>query len=338
MRHYCTYFDSGYLARGLALYESLRLHAGSFVLWILCLDEPSLDLLRKLDLPAVRLIRLRDLEWFYPELLSRKAQRSRVEYYFTLTPFVPAYVLGQGSDSPDEVTYLDADLYFYSSPEPLFEELGSGSVAIIPHRPPDHLESKLRPFGLYNVGWLTFRATAAGTACLEWWQERCLEWCHDRVEDGRFADQAYLDQFPTLFDGVVVLRHPGANLAPWNVARHRLANEMSEVRVDQKRLVFFHFHGISRIGQRLFDTNLARYRARLSSPLRHEIYAPYLSRLIAIESMYGLRIGNAARGNGLWRKPLFRQVGHAIVLLLSLFRGSLVRAERIDVIPFGTPG
>ena len=327
MRHYCTYFDSGYLPRGLALYESLRLHAGSFTLWILCLDEPSLDLLRRLDVPAVRLIPLRDLEECYPELLSRKAERSRVEYYFTLTPFLPAYVLGQGPDSPNEVTYLDADLYFYSSPEPLFDELGAGSVSIIPHRPPDHLESKLRPFGLYNVGWLTFRATANSTACLEWWQERCLEWCHDRAEDGRFADQAYLDHFPALFDGVVILRHPGANLAPWNIGRHSLATSLGQISVDGSPLVFFHFHGVSRIWGTLFDCNLKRYQARLSTTLKREIYGPYLSRLIAIESTYGAPSGNATRGRSGERNPILREFSRGVRALVTCCHGSLIHPD-----------
>ena len=54
----CTYFDSAYLTRGLALYSSLLEHAGDFRLWILCLDEECLRILKALALGNVVLISL----------------------------------------------------------------------------------------------------------------------------------------------------------------------------------------------------------------------------------------------------------------------------------------
>ena len=41
MRVFCTYFDSGYMARGLAMYESLHRVASSSEIWILTLDEQA---------------------------------------------------------------------------------------------------------------------------------------------------------------------------------------------------------------------------------------------------------------------------------------------------------
>jgi hypothetical protein len=39
MLHFCTYFDSHYLARALALYDSLQEHCAPFELFVLCLDN-----------------------------------------------------------------------------------------------------------------------------------------------------------------------------------------------------------------------------------------------------------------------------------------------------------
>ena len=61
-----------------------------------------------------------------------------------------------------------------------------------------------------------------GIAALRWWHDRCVEWCYQRFEDGKFGDQKYLDDWPDRFAGVHVVDHPGVGLAPWNVSRHEL--------------------------------------------------------------------------------------------------------------------
>lgn len=85
MRHYCTYFDSHYLLRGLVLYRSLLEHGGDFQLYVLCLDDTCYDALGRLGLDRLQLIRLPDLEAYDGELAVARARRSQVEYYFTLT-------------------------------------------------------------------------------------------------------------------------------------------------------------------------------------------------------------------------------------------------------------
>ena len=69
--------------------------------------------------------------------------------------------------------------------------------------------SHLEQFGRFNVGMVSFRNDVAGLACLSRWREKCIEWCYDRVEDGKFADQGYLDDWPTEHEGVVVLDMQG---------------------------------------------------------------------------------------------------------------------------------
>lgn len=38
LSHFCTYFESNYLVKGLVLYRSLVRHAAPFRPWVLCLD------------------------------------------------------------------------------------------------------------------------------------------------------------------------------------------------------------------------------------------------------------------------------------------------------------
>lgn len=293
MRYFCTYFDQHYLPYGLSLCRSLRAHNSPFRLWVLCLDEACQAALTRLAWPEVTPIPLSALEQFDPDLLAVKPTRSRIEYYFTTTPSLPLFILDQ-DPAIDLITYLDADLYFFADPAPLYAELGSGSVAIIAHRFARRLRH-LEAHGIYNVGWLSFRRDARGMACLRWWRERCLEWCYDRAEAGRFADQKYLDDWPTRFPGVVVLEHQGANLGPWNLDQYRLKVENGQVWVDDQPLLFFHFHGLKPMSGRMFDTHLRSFKARLSPILRQHVYQPYL-RILTEAQAQGLTASGSVPG------------------------------------------
>ena len=72
--------------------------------------------------------------------------------------------------------------------------------------------------GRFCVQFMVFRRTAQSVKVLKWWQDKCIEWCFDRNEEGRFGDQKYLDQWPALFpDEIHVLQQVHRTLAPWNV-------------------------------------------------------------------------------------------------------------------------
>lgn len=283
MRHYCTYFDEGYLSRGLVLHRSLCALGEPFRLWVLALTPACAEALRALALPHLEVHTLEALEAADPKLVAVKSGRSRVEYYFTCSPCWPRRVLALAPDA-DIVTYLDADLAFFASPEPLFEELGAGHVAIVPHRFAPRVPARFQRSGVYNVAWLSFRRSEEGLACLDWWRERCLEWCHDRYEPARYADQKYLEGFAPRFPGVVVLSHHGANLAPWNVDGHRLRLGTDGPQVDGQPLLFFHYQGLKAVGGGWYDVNLLPYRAQLTPELRATVYRPYLRALTSAEA------------------------------------------------------
>lgn len=293
MRHFCTYFDSGYLTRGIALYRSLERHGGDFTLWTLCMDQTALDALERLALPRLRPVPLARLEDFDPELAKVKAGRSKIEYYFTCSPCWPLQVLKALAPDADVVTYLDADLFFFSSAEAIFEELGAKSILITAHRfPPEFAEHAL--YGKYNVGVLSFRRDRAGLACLERWREQCIEWCFDREENGRYADQKYLDDWPTRFPETVVASHPGINLAPWNVGGHRIGREAGRVVIDGgKPLVVFHFHGLRVLSSCTFDAGTP-YLPFVKRPLRAGVYAPYLRELRGAMKLVARAMGESS--------------------------------------------
>ena len=175
-RVYCTCFDRNYLSRGLALYHSLQRHAPSARLWVLCLDQASYELLARLALPGVVAVELGKLEAADPALAATRLNRSRIEYYFTCTPAWLLYVLQQEAGS-EWVTYLDGDLFFFASPEAIFDEIKDAAFTIIPHRYTPAVEH-MRKYGIYNVGWVGARndpRSPVSSLCKE-----CFSFCERR--------------------------------------------------------------------------------------------------------------------------------------------------------------
>jgi hypothetical protein len=303
MNYFCTYFDRHYLPRALALYRSLSAHCENFHLFALCMDDESHQALETLGLPGITTVRLQELEQSNAELLRTKAERSKVEYYYTCGPCFLLYVL-QRHPEVGFITYLDADLFFFSTPQPIFDEMADHSVGIIEHRFTKR-QSKLKRFGNYNVGWISFRRDECGLECLRWWAERCIEWCYDRVEENRFADQKYLDEFPARFESVRVIQHKGANVGPWNVTNYPITQHGEEIRVDGEPLIFFHFHGFKALSSWLFDTNLGSFHASPSRLLRQKVFGPYIRELKSLRPYAGpvrsLRTSsrNQSRGFGI---------------------------------------
>ena len=274
-RDFCTYFDHRYASMGLALHASLQRHCPGSRLWVLCLDEECERLLRAIDLPGIHVVPLAELEHRDPQLAGCRATRSLVEYYFTLSPCLPKHLFATHPEI-ESITYLDSDLYFFSRPGPIFDEIGAAPVAITPHRFPSRRAPRLLKFGRYNVGWLTFQRSAEALNCLSWWRDRCIEWCYDRVEPARFADQKYLDSFESLFPATHVIRNIGANVAPWNVEGVHVTQAQGIPRVDGDPVVYFHFQALRKLRDDAYDTNLDDYHARLTPSLREYIYLPYL--------------------------------------------------------------
>jgi len=250
LNQFVTLFDSRYLSRGLALYRSLERHCGDFTLRAVCMDAESAVLLRRLAPDRLEVIELAELEAHDTGLRAVRNNRSTVEYFWTATPCVCLLALEREPDLP-AVTYLDADLLFFNSPDAIFSELDDQSILLVPHRwAPEHRRHETgdgtsdEAWGIFNVQFMTFRRDAKAMAALRWWRERCLESCLAAVHPGRFGDQKYLDDWPERFAGVRVLEHVGAGLAPWNVSQYDLGRAHGRIRVDGLELIFHHYQGL----------------------------------------------------------------------------------------------
>jgi hypothetical protein len=271
MHYYVTLFDSNYLTRGLAMYRSLLRHANEFHLWIICFDDLAHEILDKLNLEKATLVSLEQFE--DEELLRIKSGRTRAEYCWTCTPSTLLYVLNTELNV-NSITYLDADLMFFSSPEPIFEEAGDASIILTEHRFIPEVKENFSDSGNYNVQFMFFRRDSEGLQALQWWRDRCIEWCFARYEDNKFGDQKYLDDWLDRFNRVHIVQHLGAGLAPWNANQYNLKRIYDQIYVNNSLVIFYHFHALE-----LFPFDIG-FLCRnsiypLGSDLRNFVYHPY---------------------------------------------------------------
>jgi hypothetical protein len=311
--------------------ESLRRHGDSSDVWILCLDDDTYSYISAISDSTIHALTIEDIEAFEPRLTQVKESRSRMEYYFTCTPLLMQFVQSKAAKE-HTVIYVDADLYFFQDPEKALDELGEGSIGIIEHRYPSFLAKRLAKYGTYNVGWVAFRKDANGQGCLNWYTERCLEWCYDTPEPGRYADQGYLNSFSQLHDGVVSLPDIGMNLAPWNTWKHKVTHDkVSAPLIDGiTPLTFFHFHGIKPRGKWLVTSQLV-YFSPMHKSLRELIYRPYLEALqintqkVASSPLITQR-GVAHRGRGL--RGMIFSAQRAILDQFSIVTGNALKLNK----------
>ena len=282
MNYFCTLFDSYYLNRGLALHQSMLKNCGPFHLYIFAFDDISLAILKESNLANATVISLAEFE--NEELLRVKPTRTKGEYCWTCTPSTIAFCI-EKFNLP-HCTYIDADLYFYADPGELLSEMKDKSVLITEHRYTKEYDQSAES-GIYCVQFVTFRNDAQGMKVLRWWLERCIEWCYNRFEDGKFGDQKYLDDWTTRFEGVHVLQHLGGGVAPWNIQQYDLQRrEGSWFITDKKsretyRLIFFHFHHLKFYDD---ETIHLSYIYDLKDRVLRVLYVDYIKELLEINT------------------------------------------------------
>ncbi len=272
MRYYCTYFDKNYVVRALALSSSLELYSGPFKLFALCLDSESYQIILQYGTASIVPLKLEDIEKYDQSLFKTKNSRTKIEYYFTLTPCLPRFIFSKFDDI-NQLTYLDSDLYFFSNPEPVFKEIEAYSAVLSPHNfGPDKIENTC--YGRYNVGWITWKNTTYGLDALNWYREKCIEWCYDRLEGDKFADQKYLEQISHMPE-VGVIDHTGVNVGEWRCNYSNFSIKNEQILIDDVPLVCYHFQQFWLNDENHVDTIIPSRQGAPSSILIKNIFEPY---------------------------------------------------------------
>jgi hypothetical protein len=270
MRHFTTLFDKNYLAKGLVMLDSLRRHSSkSYVIHVLCLDAETHDVLSEQRYSELidgiyGVETFRHVPYFSP--------RAWTEFCWTMASQFTHLIAQQ--ENCESVTYLDADLLFFSDPEPVFTEIGDKCIGVVEHR---LIPSKkhLGVNGRFNVAFNYFKNNPTGRECLSTWAAQVRERC----DASTCGDQKYLDSWPARYgDECHVIQHIGANVAPWNLANYRLGllsgpEGQRYPCVDGLPVLWYHYHEY-RHGVRLTNYELRPEDIEL-------IYKPYIAAMNA---------------------------------------------------------
>ncbi len=276
--NFCTLFNSAYLTRGLVLYHSLKSNCPDFNLYVFAFDEKTYDFLKKKNYPNLIPVSLKEFE--DSELLRVKSGRTAGEYCWTCTSSTILFCLN--TFDLQNCTYVDADLCFYSNPAILIDEMGDSSVLITEHRYSPQYDQSITS-GKYCVQFVCFKNNTEGLKVLNWWRNACIDWCYARVEDGKFGDQKYLDDWTTRFKGVHELQNLGGGLAPWNIQQYEFNTENNKVegveRSGGKKFepVFFHFHSLKFFEKEIVLLSDSKYD--LSKNVKDLFYKKYVKEL-----------------------------------------------------------
>lgn len=190
----------------------------------------------------------------------------------------------------EKIIYFDPDIQIFNNLSLVEKYLEINDILITPHilhtLPIDDLspsENLFLNFGIYNLGFMALNAKSQNTLdLLNWWEEKTLKIGFNRVSEGLFVDQLWINLAPIFFNNVKVLQEYGFNVAPWNLHERNLINKNDNeyIMKDSSKLIFYHFSSYNYTKPELFSKFYNRYNTVELSKEIFELYNQYNQKLI----------------------------------------------------------
>ncbi|MEM6793999.1 MAG: glycosyltransferase family 4 protein [Acidobacteriota bacterium] len=243
----CTIVSKNYICFARVLCDSFLEHhpEGRFFVLLVDRNDGSIDP----GSERFTLLEAEDLADQVPNLRGFLFKYTLLECNTAIKPFLLEHLID--AHDLENLIYFDPDIQILGSLDELAGHVAESSVVLTPHltHPIDDDaspgEQAILQSGSYNLGFVAFRVDDVSRRVIRWWQERLYDRCVVRIDQGLFVDQKWMDLVPGLFENVRVLRHPGYNVAYWNL-HGRSVETLADGRATSngQPLVFFHFSGI----------------------------------------------------------------------------------------------
>ena len=279
MKGICTIITKSHVHYAVALHKSFKRFDEKIKMHVLIVDTIELK-----EIPSHDGIEFHSINSVVESEIGRRIHdkyytKNMDHFRWSSKPVFMMHLLNHGIDN---LLYLDSDLFFFSNPQFLFEELANNSMLLSPHfrtSDPsiDYLDyGRNNTHGLFNGGFVG--ANKDGIPALEWWASTCEKVCVKDRKRGYYVDQSHLNLIPILFEKIGSLKHRGCNVASWNrnTCTRSLAND--EVLINEEfEIVFIHF---------TYDTILGILDGR--DPWLTPYLKEYVESLITVKSNFNL--------------------------------------------------
>lgn len=184
----------------------------------------------------------------YSSIQDWLSDLSVVERCTAVKPFTFQYL----AQTFEIVLYLDPDIAVFNSLRDIENCLTSDySIAVTPHQlaPAKSFQAIIDnelgslKTGVFNFGFLGINSSKINAIhFIEFWAERLKYFCSETATDGTFTDQKWGDFLPSFYDDLYILRHPGMNVANWNLENREIRFGMDgQCSVNELPLIFYHF-------------------------------------------------------------------------------------------------
>lgn len=202
------------------------------------------------------------------------------------TAIKPACFARLFSEGHEQVVYLDPDTYVTASMSEVMGPLARSEIdaVVTPHitRP---IEDDLTPsdvdmlrVGVFNLGFLGLRRSQEALDFVTWWDEKLRFGAVSDLAAGLFTDQKWCDLLPCFIGRTLVLRHPGYNVAYWNLMHRPVEYDGARWTAAGGTLALAHFSGYDPAKPKLISKHQRRFTA---------VNAPGFA---ALGEVYGARV------------------------------------------------
>jgi len=271
-----------YASRCIALIESILKFDVN--IYVLCFDkETSRIINKKIISKKIITIEYANILNFDKSLKKIIKKRKLIDKIVTSRPIFIKYVLKKFNTK--NIFLLDSDIYFFSNPNLLKKHIKNSSVAFCKHNFTKNNQELSDKYGKYNGGFVYVKKDQNGKKFLGEWSKLCKKWCEFDSKDGKFSDQKYLENLSLKIKNLKILNVPEINLAPWNIEDKKIELKGKQIYVNNKKLIFFHFHGLRKITKRFYILGLENYSFVISNKIKKIIFYKYAKRLSEISSI-----------------------------------------------------
>lgn len=277
-----TICSANYLPFAKSLGDTLIKHNSDYLFSIVLLDSIS-----PTDLSffvSHTILPIENLQ--IPQFEEMNTKYNIFELSCALKPFVLGYFIKEYQDA-EVVIYFDSDILIFNKLTDCEEALKNFSVVITPHINNPLTEDSLFPneqlilrSGLFNAGFIAVNSSQNAIDFISWWSERLLIKCYNDMQNALFVDQLWLSYVPIFFPSACIFKHPGYNVAYWNLQERSLSVNATYFINGNSELVFFHFSG--------YDINnpevISKYQNRFSFETKPEykiLFEEYTNRVLA---------------------------------------------------------